>query len=250
MLARPTLNDLWPRWTLAKNCKNARPKPRSSPLPAMRSSMMRVRAFSTAALARQSAPPSRHMGKGQRARRSAAELAAPALEAPTPATAWDQPLFREASRRPGVALPRVRLGADVPASELKSAPLTQKETHRANKLFFQRSGACVLGGARTPLVRHAPPIAVPKGVELGTGPGRKAVARSLLDAQVRAGDYTPYKAGQALHDPSLQAPDAARTPAKAALLDADQAMSANASMHPLARRYVVERIAAQLGVAC
>jgi len=191
------------------------------------------------------------MGKGQRARRSAAEPAAPALdEALTPSTPWDQPLFREASRRPAVPLPKVRLGADVPIGELKSAPLTQKETHRANKLFFQRNGACVLGGSHTPLVRYAPPIAVPQGVELGTGPGRKAVVRSLLDAQVRAGDYTPYKAGQALHDPSLRAPEAARTPSSAALLAADQAMSANASMHPLARRYVVERIAAQLGVAC
>lgn len=191
------------------------------------------------------------MGKGQRARRSAAEPAAPVREdAPTPATHWDQPLFREASRRPAWPLPKVRLGADVPLSELKSAPLTQKETHRANKLFFQRNGACVLGGAHTPLVRYAPAIAVPKDVELGTGPGRKAVVRSLLDAQVRAGDYTPYKAGQTLHEPSLHTPEAARTPTKAALRVADQAMHANASMHPLARRYVIERIAAQLGVAC
>lgn len=215
--------------------------------------MRTLRTFSTASPVRSSAPPSRHMGQGRRQRRTTttpANLTPDSVDqAPTPPTHWDHPLFREGSRRPAVALAKVRLGANVPLSELKSAPLTQKETHRANKLFFQRGGACVWGGTRTPLVRYAPPIAVPQGVELGTGPGRKATVRSLLDAQVRGGDYTPYQAGQALHDPALRTPKAHLSPAQRALVVADQAMSANASLHPLARRYVVERIASQLGVA-
>ncbi|WFD27884.1 hypothetical protein MNAN1_002892 [Malassezia nana] len=215
--------------------------------------MRTLRAFSTASAVRSSAPPSRHMGQGRRQRRTTATPATLASDsvdqAPTPSTPWDHPLFREASQRPATALAKVRLGADVPLSELKSAPLTQKETHRAYKLFFQRGGTCVWGGTRTPLVRYAPSIAVPQGVEVGTGPGRKATIRSLLDAQVRAGDYTPYQAGQALHDPALRTPNTTVSPAQRALVVADQAMSANASLHPLARRYVVERIASQLGVS-
>lgn len=217
--------------------------------PPTKAAAAHTRTFCTPSCVRQAPPPSRRMRQGSRASKSSTQPAPSQREkepAPTPTTSWNNPLYRAASRVPRQLLPYIRLGTDAPLADLKVAPLTQKELHRANTLFFGPHAGCELGGTKGPRKTYAPPIAVPAGAQVGEGPGRKAVIRSLLDSQVRAGDYTPYLPKQTLHDPSLRKPDAARKPEKRALIDADQAMSANASLHPMARRFVIERIAAQL----
>lgn len=175
--------------------------------------------------------------------------------APTPLTLWDHPLYRVASRKPLQGLPSTAGDVGAKASDIKRPTLSQRATFRAMMLDFRPHAPTVLGGARTPTIRYAPPVAVPADAQIAgdsTASLRERLQqlKDLQKSQVAKGDYTPYLPKASLHDKSLHAADAAKTPEKGALISADQAMSANTTLHPIARRFIIERIGANLKVAC
>lgn len=167
--------------------------------------------------------------------------------APVPNTVWDAPLFRHASRTPPLALPE--LGNEA----TKRPTLSQKETFKATTLYFQPHASWVQGTPGAPLMRAAPPIAVPndaqvKGDKTAALRERVQQARDLYARQVRGGDYTPYEPRSTLRNKELLSPDAMRRSDRASLVFADQAVCHNTSMHPAARQFVVDRVADYVGV--
>ncbi|PKI82468.1 hypothetical protein MVES1_003436 [Malassezia vespertilionis] len=130
--------------------------------------------------------------------------------------------------------------------------LSQRATYRAMTLDFRARAQPVLGGERAPLTRYAPPVALAQSTLLNTDTTAairesREQLKKMYTAQVVRGDYGPYKPRASL-SASFPA-DAPSSVSQTALLDADQAMHANTSLHPAARRFVVQQIAKHLGIA-
>ena len=114
-------------------------------------------------------------GESARAPRKAGKQAnaqvAPKADAPapTPLTLWDHPLYRVASRKPLQGLPSTAGDVGAKASDIKRPTLSQRATFRAMMLDFRPHAPTVLGGARTPTIRYAPPVAVPADAQIAGG---------------------------------------------------------------------------------
>lgn len=142
-----------------------------------------------------------------------------------------------------------------PGADIRRPMMSQRQTFRAMMLDFRAHAPTVLGGSRSPTVRYAPPVAVPADAKISgesTASLRERLnqLKELYKSQVSQGNYAPYLPKASLHDKSLHTAEAAKSPEKRALLSADQAMSANTTLHPLARRFVIERIGSHLKVPC
>lgn len=216
-----------------------------------------ARAYSSAPAQASRRPPK--SGKRARAAQSTAphtsapRPAAPAAPAPVPQTAWTHALYGMAVRTPPQATPNIAKNASAPISDLKAQVLPHRAAFQAMSLYFRPCAPCVMGNAETG-VQHAPPVAVPNGENVQgntTASVRERIqqAKHLYAKQVSAGDYTPYLPGQTLHDASVHK-NAPKSVEAGALIDADQALAANVTLHPAARRFIVERVAAHLGVPC
>ncbi|WFD31181.1 hypothetical protein MSPP1_002215 [Malassezia sp. CBS 17886] len=172
----------------------------------------------------------------------------------TPATDWNSRARSEASRKPLLAMARAKAAADAATADLKTPVMKKRDARRAMTLYFRRGAPPVLGGAETPTLQYAPPFAVPAGTKVDgndtTGSMRERLqqVRSMLAAQVGGGDYTAYLPGQTLRADARQPDGRLGTPEDHVLDAADQAMSGNTSLHPAARRFITQRIAAHLGV--
>lgn len=176
-------------------------------------------------------------------------------QAPVPVSLWDHPLYRVANRKPHQAMPSTAGDTSAPGSEIRRPTMTQGQTYRAMMLDFRANAPTVLGGAQKPTVRYAPPIAVPADAKIsGTSTAslrdRLRQLKDLHKEQVSKGDYAPYLPKASLHDQRLHSAEATKTPESRAVVIADQAMSANTSMHPIARRFIIERLGSQLKVPC
>lgn len=170
---------------------------------------------------------------------------APPPQPSMPTTNWANPATQIPNRKPTKTMYRVPLGSGASIAELKSRVMTAKEASRANTLLNKRRGAALVVEHETPGMCIVPPIAVPKGVQLGVGPGQKNVMQSLLDSQVRGGDYSMYMPGAALRKLPSNVKQA-KNPESLAQIQADQALAENATIHPIGRRFLIERLSAQL----
>lgn len=116
--------------------------------------------------------------------------------------------------------------------------MTQKQARRSLMLPTHPTR---VGIPPVPGLQVVPPIAIPRGMDIASETQARNAVLLLRDAQIRAGHYEPYQAGA-----TLATPVAANKPESGAVLTADQALSLNNTMHPTGRRYVMERIGAQL----
>ncbi|WFC99857.1 hypothetical protein MYAM1_002603 [Malassezia yamatoensis] len=176
-------------------------------------------------------------------------------QTPTPSSRWDHPLYRAASRRPFKALPKTPGDSSTPNAQLKVPTLKQRETYRAMELDFRAHGTTVLGGKRSPTLRIEPPVALPKTFAESSDSTnslrqRLEQLKGLRDTQITKGDYAPFLRGAALRSKHLQDAQTAKSAEEQAVIQADDALSKNTTMHPIARRFVMERIGSQLKVAC
>ncbi|WFC95397.1 hypothetical protein MBRA1_002045 [Malassezia brasiliensis] len=176
-------------------------------------------------------------------------------QAPVPVSLWDHPLYRIANRKPHQAMPSTAGDTSGPGSEIRRPTMSQRQTYRAMMLDFRANAPTVLGGAQKPTVRYAPPIAVPADAKIsGTSTAslrdRLKQLKDLHKEQVSKGDYAPYLPKASLHDQRLRSAEATKSPESRAIVIADQALSANTSMHPIARRFIIERLGSQLKVPC
>lgn len=162
-----------------------------------------------------------------------------------PSTSWTAPVHQVPNRKPVKSMYRVRLGTDAPLKELTHTPMTRKEAVRANTLYIRHSGQKCSVQRDTPGMCQVPPVAVPKTTEMPMGPGANGVVQKLLDQQVRGGDYAPYERANLVHSAAI-AKEAAKKPEARVISEGAQALSQNASMHPISRRYLLERVGAQL----
>lgn len=166
----------------------------------------------------------------------------PAKPAPAPrmpTTSWNDAVFHAPNRKPIKTMYRVPLGSNAPLADLRPPVMTQKQASRAQMRFPTHPAR--VGIPPVPGLQVVPPIAIPRGTNISSEGQARNVVTSLRDAQIRAGHYAPYQAGAALAT-SL----APSKPESSALLVADQALSLNITIHPTGRRYVIERIGAQL----
>ncbi|WFD36966.1 hypothetical protein MCUN1_003858 [Malassezia cuniculi] len=163
------------------------------------------------------------------ARRGPSTSAAPAQ---IPTTNWNDPKYAKGSRTVFQAL------------ALNAAPqkkLSRREILRRSTLHFGPRGQCTVGPASNPLVRLAPPVALPSATPLPTDTTEalrksKATIQGLYGKQVIGGDYSPYLASSALKSQPPQ------DITGKAIADAAQALSSNLSVHPEARRVLVSAI--------
>lgn len=151
---------------------------------------------------------------------------ATAAPAPIPKTNWADPLYAHGSR----TVPQALALNTTPQKQL-----TRRETMRRITLHFNKKGQCTCGPPTDPLVRYAPPVALPTAAPLPTDSTEalrksKAQVEGLYAKQVIGGDYTPYLASSILKS----APQ--KNAEGGALAAAAQAMSKNLSIHPEARR--------------
>ena len=116
--------------------------------------------------------------------------------------------------------------------------MTQKQARRSLMLPTHPTR---VGIPPVPGLQVVPPIAIPRGMDIASETQARNAVLLLRDAQIRAGHYEPYQAGA-----TPATPVAANKPESGAVLTADQALSLNNTMHPTGRRYVMERIGAQL----
>lgn len=193
--------------------------------------------------------------KAHKPTRSPASTVPAPAPAPVPVSMWEHPLYRVASRKPHQGTPSTAGDSQAPGSKLRHPTLSQRETYRAMVLDFRARAPPVLGGAQHPTVRFAPPIAIPhdakiRGESTASLRDRIQQLKDLYKDQVSKGDYAPYLPKASLHDKSLLAADATLAPEQGALVSADQAMHANISLHPNARRFIIERIGAHVKVPC
>jgi len=167
------------------------------------------------------------------------EPAEPAPPPSMPTTNWDDPVFHAPSRKPIRTMYSVPLGSNAPISELRPPVMTQKQARRSLMRFPTHPTR--VGIPPVPGLQVVPPIAIPRGTNIASETQARNAVLLLRDAQIRAGHYEPYQAGA-----TLATPVAANKPESSAVLTADQALSLNNTMHPTGRRYVMERIGAQL----
>lgn len=148
-------------------------------------------------------------------------------------------------------MPALRLDSDAPLDKLKVPMMTQRQAVSANTVYFRGGRTLQKGGVRSPPLQATPDVALPLTAEKTTSAKSKAVCRDLLQRQVRAGEYDAYQSSAIFRDAgALQKRASKKDAAPRALLDAAEAMQANVTLHPMARRFVLERIAAHLRTDC
>ena len=205
--------------------------------------------------ARLQAEAARQARKNAKPARASMPVSQDTEKAPVPVSMWDHPLYRIANRKPHQAMPSTAGDTSAPGSEIRRPTMTQRQTYRAMMLDFRAHAPTIIGGAQKPTVRYAPPIAVPadakiSGKSTASLRDRLKQLKDLHKEQVSKGNYAPYLPKASLHDQRLHSAEATKSPENRAIINADQAMSANTSMHPIARRFIIERLGSQLKVPC